>query len=416
MLNVTQWTWHRMARAAQRGVSSPTMVALAFALASGATAADGEDWPNFRGPNHDGISQETGLRVSGKEPLPLVWKRNLGSAFSSFAVVADRVYTCGTKSDEQRLFCLQAEDGEIVWDVAIEKTYENTHGNGTRATPTVNDNRVYIQGAHGRLLCADAKSGKTVWTHSFHNPPTWGYAGSILVQGDLAIATGGQQEGTLVALDRRTGDFRWRCGTDPAGYATPYPFTFEGKHYVMGFSGESAIIADVVTGRLVLRIPWSTAWKVNAAAPIVRDHYLFLSSGYQTGCGLFRLSAEGDALSASPVWQSRVLRNKFQSCIYNDGHLYSSDQRALKCVDFLTGKEAWSIARIQHGTLVAAADHLYLLTEQGSLQVAGVSPKGFEPKLTAEILSGRCWTVPVISGGRLFARSLEQVVSFDLRK
>ncbi|MFQ5463145.1 MAG: PQQ-binding-like beta-propeller repeat protein [Phycisphaerae bacterium] len=399
-----------------RSKRGSAIVAVACTLGFGSAAAHGADWPNFRGPHHDGICLESGLRVSGKDPLPLVWQQDIGSAFSSFAVVGDRVYTCGTKSDKQYLFCLRADDGRILWETAIEPAYENTHGSGTRATPTVHDGKVYILGAHGRWLCVDAASGTTKWTYTLHNPPTWGYAGSILVQGDLAIATGGHQDGALLALDRQSGVVRWRCGTDAPGYATPYPFTFHDKNYVLGFSGESAVIAEAATGRLALRIPWSTAWQVNAAAPIVHDDYLFLSSGYQTGCGLFRLTTEADALSTSLIWQSRVLRNKFQSCIYQDGYLYASDQRGLKCVRFLSGEAAWSIPRIQHGTLVPAQNHLFLLTEHGELQVAERSPKGFEPTLTAEILSGRCWTVPVISGGRLFARSLERVVCFDLRR
>ena len=226
---------------------------------------------------------------------------------------------------------------------------------------------------------------------------------------------GGGSDGALVAFDKRTGEVVWRCGDDPAGYATPYPFTFQATRYLVGFTARSAIIAEASTGRLVWRLPWKTDWNVNAAAPIFHDGYLFLSSGYSTGCGLFKLRKQGDRLAGDKVWKSRVLLNKFQSCILHQGKLYASDQKALVCVDFLTGEESWRERRIKHGTLVLADGHLLLLTEQGRLQIAKVSPGGFEPLSTAEILSGRCWTAPVLHRGKLYARNLSRLVCLDLK-
>ncbi|MHC5110983.1 MAG: PQQ-binding-like beta-propeller repeat protein [Planctomycetota bacterium] len=392
------------------------LVVMALAGLTEVTPAFASDWPNFRGPHHDGISPETGLRNAGEESLQLLWERELGSAFSSFAVVKDRIYTCGTVDKQQVLFCLDVGDGKVIWQKAIDKAYNNEHGNGTRATPTIADGRVYILSAHGRLHCLDAGTGKQVWLREFHNPPTWGYSASVLIEGNLAISTAGAQEGALAAFDRLSGEPVWQCGNDPVGYATPYPFTFEGKRYVVGFTGKSAVIAEMATGKMVLQLPWDTAWLVNAAAPIFDDGYLLLSSGYRTGAGVFQLGSTASGLTAKKVWSGRALLNKFQSCILKDGYLYTSDQRGLKCVEFMTGREAWSIPRLKHGTLVLAEDHLYLLTEGGQLRVGPASPLGFEPQLTADILSGRCWTVSVIHNQRLIARSLERVVCFDLKK
>ena len=107
--------------------------------------------------------------------------------------------------------------------------------------------------------------------------------------------------------------------------------------------------------------------------------------------------------------------NKFQTPILHEGKLYSSDQKALSCVDFMTGKQLWRKLRIKHGTLIAADGHLLLLTERGELQIAPIDPSAFEPVTTAEILSGRCWTVSVLHDGRLYARNLKRVVCFDLK-
>jgi len=162
-------------------------------------------------------------------------------------------------------------------------------------------------------------------------------------------------------------------------------------------------------------MPWKTDWEVNAASPIFHDGHLFLTSGYKTGSALLKLAYEGEKLASKEVWKSDVLLNKFQSCILHDGKLYASDQNALKCVDFLTGKEHWKKPKIRNGTLVLADGHLLLLTEGGQLQIAKPSPEDFVPLGTADILTGRCWSVPVLSGGRLYARNLERVVCFDLR-
>jgi outer membrane protein assembly factor BamB len=311
---------------------------------------------------------------------------------------------------------LNADTGKTIWQVPIEEEYpESAGGDGPRGTPTVDDGLVYILGARGTLLCLDADSGKKVWGTKFSHVPKWGYSGSILIDGDLAITSGGASDGALAAFDKKTGKLAWRCGEAIAGYATPYPFTFEGGRFIVGFTGTSAIIAEAKTGRLVWEKPWKTDWKVNAASPIFHNGYLFLGSGYKTGCALHKLRKSGDKLEADEVWRSKVLMSKFQSPILHAGRLYASDQKALTCVDFLTGETLWSKPRIKHGTLILADGHLLLLTEKGQLQIAKVDPGAFEPTTTADILTGRCWTVSVLHRGKLYARNLTRMVSFDLR-
>ena len=213
-----------------------------------------------------------------------------------------------------------------------------------------------------------------------------------------------------------TGEVKWRCGDDIAGYATPYPFTFENKRYVVGFTGTSVIIAEVDTGNLVWQQSWKTDWNVNASAPIFHDGHLFLSSGYDTGATLFKLHKDGAKLQADRVWKSKVLLNKFQSCILHEGKLYTSDQKALSCVDFLTGKEIWRLHRLKHGTLILAGKYLLVLTEKGELQIAEATLEGYAPLTSSYILRGRSWTVPVLHRGKLYARSLQQTVCLDLKR
>jgi len=199
------------------------------------------------------------------------------------------------------------------------------------------------------------------------------------------------------------------------GYATPLPFDFGGRRFVCGFAANRAVIADLKTGKKRLSIPWQTDWKINAAAPIFHDGMLFLNSGYHTGCGLFKLERKRKQLDAQEVWRSAALLNKFQSALLVDDTLYASDEKALKAVDFRSGEELWSQPRVANGTLVLADGRLWLLTEKGELQVGPPSRADFKPIAKAPLLDGRCWTVPVISGGRLFVRNLETVKCYDVR-
>lgn len=394
---------------------TPFRFMLIVAISSVLLKNAGADWPNFRGPNHDGISLETGLKTDWKKPIPILWEREIGSAFSSFAAVGNLIYTCGTKDGQQLLLAMNAANGQVVWETPIEPTFRDSYGNGTRATPTVSMGKVYIQGAHGRLLCVNAASGKEIWSRRFSNMPTWGYSGSVLIEDNLAIVSPGNKDGSLAAYDKVTGQLVWQCGDDQAGYATPYPFTMNGKRYVVGFTGKSATIAEVNTGNQVLRIPWPTSYAVNAASPIFHDGLLLITSGYTTGCAVMELIVDSNHLTAKTRWRSKVLLNKFQSCLLHNGYLYTSDQKAMKCVEFTTGKEQWNLPRKKHGTMLIAGEHLFALSQEGELQIAVASADGFSPTTTAKILGGRCWSVPILHRGKLYARNMTRMVCFNLK-
>lgn len=394
------------------------LLALMTSIAGSATSAlAAPDWPNFRGPNHDGIAKESGFQTAWSGDIPKLWQRKVGSAFSSFAVVGDRLYTCGTENGKQTLLCLKADSGEVVWSTPFEKEYpERQGGDGTRATPTIDDGRVYVLGARGKLLCASAADGKEIWSKQFNHVPQWGYSGSVLIEGDAAITSGGQDQGGLIAFDKKTGAELWKTGNDPAGYSTPYPFSFNGKRYVVGFTGASALIVELPSGREVWRTEWKTDWDVNAAAPIFHDGLLFLTSGYKTGCAVFALKPEGDRLSGKELWRNKSIMAKFQSAVLHDGSLYCSDQKAFVCVDFKTGAEKWRVPRIMNGTLVLADGYLILLTEDGSLQIGRADPaRKFEPSTSVSVLSGKCWVVPVLDRGRLYVRDMENLACLNLK-
>lgn len=393
---------------------------LTLVIAGWCASLPAEDWTCWRGPQHDGISRQAGITLPWKESPKVLWEVPVGSAFSAVTGVGDLVYTCGTQEEKQVLFCIDAGSGEVAWKKAFaEEVKERQGGDGARATPALDNGKVYIFGAEGTLLCADAKTGEDVWSKKFDNQPRWKYSGSVLIEGDVAVISPGDEDGGLLALDKNNGEVKWKAGDGVAGYSTPYPFTFQGKRYIACMLAKKAIAVDAETGRLVWSMPWETRYDVNAATPIFHDGYLFISSGYGHGCILVKLEPEGDGLASSTVWESKAIANKFQTCILYEGKLYGADERNLKCVDFLTGAEAWTREEVagdgtRHGTLVLNGDHFIFLSQTGNVSVAKASPEGFDAVGTTEVLTGRCWTVPTIHNGRLYVRNFEKLVCLDL--
>lgn len=380
-------------------------------------SSSAEDWPNWRGPKYDGHSTEQVFKTTWEGNLETMWEYPIGTGYSGITISDGRVYTCGQPDDEQVLYCLDAYSGKTIWERPFEPKYRNNVWNGPRTTPTVHKGLVYILGAHGTLACFDAKNGEVKWSRRYELVPQWGYSGSVLIQGELALVTVGGKKGGLRALDRKTGKEVWKCGRDRhSGYSTPYPFKFQGTKYVCGFLGDSVSIAELKTGREVFNMKWETEWKVNAAMPIYHDGHLFLSSGYQTGCAVFKLSKDGDELKAEPVWRSKKMRNKFQTPVLHEGNLYSFDQKGFKCLDFMTGDVRWDHRGGEnvHGSVLLANGHLVALTQDGLLRIGKASPESFRATGEAQILTGQCWTVPTLSDGRLYARNHHKIVCIDL--
>lgn len=400
-----------MTRIASAIKMSVVVVLMAGGLLSAA------DWPNWLGPNYNEISPEKGFKTTWTQPPKILWEQPLGAAFSSFTVVGDKLYTCGEKDGQQVLMCLNPANGDAIWELPFEKQYKDRQGgDGARATPTVDDGRVYILGASGLLLCVDAADGKKeLWRKQFKAKPQWGYSGSVLIEGDMAIVTAGGSDGGLAAFNKQTGEPIWKTADEEPSYATPYPFTFNGKRYLVGFMAKAAIIVEAQTGKEVWRTPWPTRYDINASAPIFHDGHLFLTSAYGMGCALFKLAPDGDKLKGDEVWRSKVIANKFQQCILWEGALYCGDDQTLKCVDFLTGKELWkSPARMPNATIILADKQLIVFSETGKLMIAPVSPKEFKPTAEAQILDKRCWTLPLLHDGKLYCRNLERAVCVDL--
>jgi outer membrane protein assembly factor BamB len=393
---------------------------LAFALLAATAAAD--DWPHWRGPARNGISAETGWLDRWPAGGPKVaWKAEVGTGFSSFAVAGGRVYTMGHDDGKDRVFCLDAETGRVLWTHEYPSELDPTNfEGGPTATPTVEGDRVYALSRWGDLFALEAADGKVAWSKNVQKEtgvpvPRWGFSGSVLVQDDLLLLNLGAAG---VAVEKATGRVAWKSAAEEAGFSTPFPLRRGEERLVLVSSGTAWVAVDPRTGREAWRIRWITEFGVNAADPVVEGDRLFLSSGYRKGAALFRLGTGGPAAA----WQNKAMCNQMNSCVLLGGHLYgvdgnTTDRAKLKCLELATGQEKWSEAGVGSGSVAAADGKLIVLGDRGELMVAPASPEGFKPTARARVLQAKCWTVPVLAHGRIYCRDARgEVVCLDVRK
>lgn len=383
------------------------------------------DWPHWRGPDYDGISRETGWsdRWPAEGP-PVLWRAKVGIGFSSFAVVGDRTYTMGNagkEANEDSVFCFDSVTGREIWrhtyseDLAA-KYYEG----GTSATPTVTEGRVYTLSKSARLFCLNATDGSVIWEKALPTDiwkktgrpaeqPTWGFASSVLVQGDRLYVNVGTY-GT--ALDRN-GEIVWTTGSDASGYSTPVPFEMRGQSGLALFAAREVVALSPENGELLWSYPWKTSYDVNAADPIVSGDLVFVSSGYNVGAATLSVNRS----QVTPLWKSRAMRNQFNSAVLIDGYIYGIDENQLRCLELKTGEVRWTERSVGKGSLMAADGRLIVLSEKGELMVAQATPDVFYPTARAQVLGGKCWSMPVLSHGRIVARNAAgDVVCVDVSR
>lgn len=363
------------------------------------------DWPCFRGPDHNGISKETGWSVNWPAGGPkILWKAKVGIGFASLVVSAGRVYTTGNAKDTDTVFCFDANTGAEVWNYSYPaKLDPKYYEGGPSATPTVDGDRVFTLSKQGVVHGLDAAKGTLIWSKNLMEElkakmPTWGFASSVLIDGDLAIVNVGAL-GT--ALDKATGKVVWSSGDNEAGYATAVPLEAGGRRAVALAIKEDVVALGVKDGKELWRFPWKTSYDVNAADPVFDGSKVFISSGYNHGGGLFDVSAQ----PVKKIWENKNMRNQFNSSIFWQGHIYGVDDNQLRCLAFDTGDVKWTEKSVGKGSLMLADGKLIVLSEKGELMVAEASAAAFKPISRAQVLGGKCWTTPVLANGKIYCRN-----------
>lgn len=378
---------------------------LAVLLASILISHSG-DWPHFRGPDHNGISTETGWFPEGAK-LKEHWRVQVGLGFSGATVVGQRLYTAGYTNNADTIYCLDVSDGSTVWT----KTFKATKGalfyqGGTSATPTIAGDHLFHFSREGELFCLHSETGHSIWEKDLvkdygFDKPTWGFASSPLILGDRIFLNAGEAGAAFKVSD---GSILWRHGKKDAGYATPVPFTQAGKSQIALITNSKILSVTTADGNVNWYQHFAPGWGQNGTAPVLHGGQVFIS-GYNVKGKLLQL-ADGEAVED---FKSET-KNHFNAGVLIDGHLYSFSGKAhnnrttLECMNWKTGKTEWSHKGLGAGVLTASDGKLIIVGEEGKFVIAKASTKGFQPLLEKQLLEKPVWTSPTLAKGKIYCR------------
>ncbi|MGB0582265.1 MAG: PQQ-binding-like beta-propeller repeat protein [Limisphaerales bacterium] len=374
---------------------------------SAAVAESGEfDWPNFRGPDRNGISKESGW-FPKEAKLAEHWRVPVGLGFSSVTVVGGRVYTAGWAEEQDTIVCLSTTDGKVLW----QYSYPATKGalyypGGSSATPTIVEGRAYHFSRAGQVFCLDAKTGDEIWKRDIVKEfgatmPTWGYASSPVVFGDRVYLNAGDAG---MALSKSDGRKVWLNGEKDTGYATPVPFTVDGKQRFAILSEKEIVAVESTDGKVLWSQRFASGWGQNSTDPVIDANSVFVS-GYNVKGKRFNLS-DGEPVEG---FKSET-KNHVQAGVLIGDHHYSfsgkveNNRSVLQCMDWKTGETIWEHQGHGAGTMIASDGKLIVLGEHGSLIIAEANPKAHKVLLEKKILEGPVWTAPTLANGRVYGR------------
>ena len=407
-------------------VLPPALAALVLSLwcAAGSAAQPPAEWPQWRGPNRDGLSKETGLLKQWPEAgPPLAWKATgAGRGYSSLSASKGRLYTMGLRGEREFVVAFDFKTGKEVWATPHGTAFRNDRGDGPRGTPTVDGDRVYALGGSGDLSALDAATGKVVWTMNVlqkfgGSNITWGISESPLVVGGKLLVNPGGPGASVVALNKKDGSLIWKSQSDRAGYSSGIPVTIGGKTQVVFFTHTRGLGLDLETGALLWDYPKAANDVANAATPVVRGNRVWISSDYGNGGGLVEIKPGEKGVMASEVYFTKEMRNHHSSSVLVGDHLYGFSGGILTAMKFDTGEVAWKDRSVGKGSLVYADGLLYLLSENGVVGLAEATPEGYREKGRFRIPQDSLptWAHPIVAGGHLFLRDQDTIYAYDLR-
>jgi len=418
-----------------------TTFAFATSLAAALTV-HAADWPQYRGPNLDGSTTE---KIATKWPAggpKALWKVPAPSGFSSFTVAGGKAFTQVTRNvggvDREVAIALDANTGKEAWAFPVGGTaYGHSGGNagapgndggdGPRSTPTIVAGKVYVLSSDLSLYCLDANSGRQVWTHDLMKAfagrnITWKNAASPVVDGNLVFVAGGGAGQSLLAFNKDTGAVVWKSQDETITHSTPVVATIHGVKQVVYFMKSGLVSVAAADGKLL----WKAPYRFNvstAITPVVAGDVVYCSAGYGVGGGAFKVSKAGAAFKAEQLWQTpgdKEVANHWSTPVFKDGHLYGMFQfkeygtGALKCVELATGKVKWSKPGFGPGNVILLGGQVLALSDAGELVVAEATPSAYTEVSRAKVVTGKCWSTPVVSNGRVYVRSTKEAACFDV--
>lgn len=399
------------------------LVFLCVFFLSGGLFISGQIDSQWRGPDRSGIYPEMGLLKQWPEKGPqLVWSaEGLGEGFSSPAVTSERVYVTGMIKGEGFLFAYN-EAGELLWKSSYGPEWNGSHP-GSRTTPTIVGDRIYLESARGRVVCFNIQ-GKQIWsvdlikTFKAKNLE-WGMTESLLVDGDRVFCTPGGPQVTVAALDRHTGKTLWtvRSKGETSGYCSPNLVKHGTLNLLLTMTADAVIGIDADKGEFLWRHAHVTEYNVNSNTPLYKDGYVFTVSGYGTGGQKFQLSQDGR--SVKRIWWQRNQDTQMGASVMLGGYIYGCghNNRGWQCIDWETGKSLYKARQIGHrGAIIFADGMLYCYSEGGHMALVKPNPKEFEVISSFRIRqgSGNHWAHPVIRDGRLYVRHGNTLLVYNI--
>jgi outer membrane protein assembly factor BamB len=378
-------------------------------------------WTNFRGPVRDGRYADVAIKSNLGAGLPLVWKQPSGGGYASFVVADGTAYTIEQRRGQEVVAAYQLETGRELWTHGWNAQFREATGDGPRATPTWDAGRLYALGGTGELRCLDAKTGRPVWSKNILSDNgasnlQWGMAASPLVVDDkVVVLPGGTSGKSVVAYNKATGAPVWKVLGDEASYTSPMLVTLAGRRQILVVTARRIVGLAPENGSVLWEHPWSNSSGINISQPIVvSPNRFFISAGYGKGASLVEVAASGQSLSARAVWENNFMKNKFNSSVLHEGHIYGLDEGIMTCMDVATGERKWKGGRYGYGQVVLVGGMLVVTTDDGEVVFVKPTPSQHSEVARFSALEGKTWNVPAVADGRLLIRNETQMACYKL--
>jgi outer membrane protein assembly factor BamB len=389
------------------------------------------DWPCWRGADGEAKSTVNNIIKDWAKALEQVWEVNYlcrdpaSATWSSPVIQGDRLIVCGRDEGNDLVFCLNAIDGSLLWHTHYEAPATSNHGKGMRATPYIDDNRVYTFGRSGDLVCWTLNDGTIVWRRNVKDEggeaPKWGLASSPLVLGEHVLVQGGGSPRSI-AYNKLSGEVVWKSGKGDAGYAPIVPVRLGDTPAYLVFHGTGLAAVTADTGRELWNMVWKTPFGVNATTPLVSGNQVFITSGYKKGARLLKVSDTGYEV----LWTNKVIAAHHSDGYILDGFYYGysgqsiQNKGAFKCIELAGGTEKWSTNEMGCGTCTYVDGHLLCIDIKGNLYLMRPDPEKFvkvtELRKALGDVKGPVWTLPVVANDKLCLRFKQRLVCYSLKK
>ena len=388
------------------------------------------EWPCFHGADRTNRSKETGLLKTWPEggPSLLFTISGLGEGFNSTTIAGGKIFTAGKTGDQSWIFAFDM-NGRLVWKKQSGEPWKVTVSwassyNGPRSTPTYDNGVVYHLSESGKLTAYKSNDGAVIWTRDLPKDfnadiPMYGYAESVLIEGNNLYVRPGGQKGYQACLDKNTGKTIWATTgiTGDYGYSSTIISDFGGFRQVLGSSNTCYYSMEAMSGKLLWVADFRNRYEINCTDPIVYNDYVFLTSGEGKGCELLKQKKAANGISTEKVWETQLMDNYFGGVLLYNGYLFGcgSDSRGWYCLDFMTGKQMWKTNG--EGSLTYADGMSYLYDVKGNVKLIKASPDKFE--VSGEFKApkggeGPYWAHPVVCGGRLYIRHADKIFVYNI--